>query len=354
MREITKKELAELLEKKNDLDFVTYAITPFHMLCVKALLEKIHDVYGRRIKGIILIGKHEAAGYMLTSWEKEDWVDAEIYRINMAYRTENPAKKKVSYKEKKMIIATPMDPWAFLGIYCKENTTYIPICITLDDGIGSYLSVRELFFHYIESSGSLRISIKRIIGPVVSRIILTVKGIKYSHFGIFAKKNFMNEETCEYYRKTLTKETSDENQLFEGKSLLYLGSWYEDECDLINKEKVAKELMGKYSNSGYDIYIKGHPRYPLVLLERDFPVTTITSTESIENILGKSVKKPMIVVTWMSTAIFTLAGLWKIETIVLVDKYDKKYYSLIKENVEKFAKVTMVDAYTGKVVYESK
>lgn len=303
-------ELAACLIKNHKLDFVGYAITPFHLSGLKAYISYLHDSLEREINGIVLIGKHDKAGYLLsTDISFEGYVHARVEYLEMEGKL-----KSLPYKGMKhdLKIVCPEAAWLNLSLYCKKYTNYNVKNVIVDDGMGSYLSFLERV--YVDSQEECSIckaicfGLKRIIIKALE-VILFGRSIKFS---IFDKKHFMEPLPRYYYKNAIESGMTHSNINFAKHSVVYLGTVYPTSEEKIRREHLIGEILESYYNKGYKIYIKGHPREEVSFADVTFPVEELPQKISIEEMVCISEIKPEIVMGWNSSALVTLSALWKI------------------------------------------
>ncbi len=308
-------ELAYCMSQNTDLDFVAYVITPFHLSGVKAYLDYYHDQLMRNLKGIILIGKHDRSGYLLS----EDimlapYLDAKVFQFEM--EGELP-KWDCTGKKKDLMLICPETPWLALDIFCKKSSNYRVTNIIVDDGTGSYLSLFERAQFFANEVNSRSKAVVFYLKRVALRVVSFAIGIKTEKFSIFDRKHFMENTSLKYYKKAI--EAGLEKSEFDlvGKSVVYLGTAYPSDAEKQRRESLVFNYLKRYYEDGYKIYIKAHPRDNMASANIPFPVEILPRNNSIEEIICGSSVKPEIVMGWNSSALITLSAIWGVYCLSL-------------------------------------
>lgn len=338
MNYINNDGLVDLI-KEGDVDFIAYALTPWHAIGVSACIKKINNC-SNISKGIILISTPENDSQHFLIDENNFQIDKTIkckYYYYINYKTDVSLKtffSEIFYSLRKeshvseISIINPLNINYRIGSYIIDNTNIKSInYYIVDEGLKNYLPIKTKFHLDIHSIISI---IKSIRSKAITHISSKTKNINY--FLIMNKihgKCIPNYDVLHYYQNSIpVVKFSLENISPYYNSIVLNSQPYEE----FNKNyggadfMVIKELCRLLELES--VILKPHPREKK--LDKYYELkcnVEKNSKASLEEILANIPKDllPKCIIGFTSTTLVTSKLFWNIKTVSLINLLDKQF-----------------------------
>lgn len=321
MDKIKGLDLIDYAVEKN-VDFLAFAVSPWHMLGVRAVLEALmlkHET----LNGIIAICKNVNGHYTIepelyrTMREVEMvYYDSEVQKDSRIWNAIDLRMKKIYSSPQNFYFLMPYEIDIFLYAYYYKKLNYAHItCYIIDEGLGTYLGIKR---NKVGKNGKYQCDIKENLrNLLIKRYTYKLKqSYRYNNFSIleWSKENgwVKNEKSVKYYEKVLKKnKVSDfENANIYRDALLintqpFMGVGIPENNEDV---KILLKLCELCKEREIKVVIKPHPgqkdldRYAEL---RSFAYFDLRKELSQEEILSSLKEKPRAVVAYSSTTLVT-------------------------------------------------
>ena len=320
-------------KKYKDRNFFAYICTSWQVKGVEVAINTLRKK-NERIKATVFVADHDITGRIVYKKdcppiEDVEWVEVRCDEYNKLYKTENKI-KRFSISEKSFRLKKDV------YVFCPGNidirwlyliTTAFNRGITIifgDDGAGGYIGYGDLYKKSFINSIVHAYFIKKLYktNRIIDQRILTKNEFGYVR----------NEIIADEYEQVLSKGGSplskDIIDYFSGKVLLNTQCLYDNkqidgEQDL-NALQHLHDVLG--DNRNKDVIIKPHPRELSLDRYTRFPEWKVMSEINItqEEIFSKLKIKPKMIIGIHSSTLINLKALFGIETISLVNFFEKE------------------------------
>jgi hypothetical protein len=345
---ITQKELVDYCKQNPDIDFIARCITPWHLLGIKAFVNRLKYREKRTIKGIIFIMAHSLTGYAIDSSKIDpiENITAKIYDIQESFFHGNnlskgirnilmPSFRKGNCNYKSLYIISPMKSWSSLSVdILNANCKYNISNIVIDDGFLSYESKFQMLLKQFAETKSIASFFKNIIQFPYEYALQNKYNYEKIHWALFQKnhgKFIANYKVVNCYKKILEMDSSRQigcqiEDNFQNDYVIIITQPFEDH-DLDYKLFVQERLIpikNYFSSKNVDVYIKPHPRERTLEYYNQFKLLNYNGP--IEQFTFSCKKCPLYFIGIYSTALVTInlfSGIKTISLSKLVEPYVK-------------------------------
>lgn len=342
--------LEKLVKQNPDINFVSFAVTPWHITGIEAALLWMQE-RGEKPNGVCLVTPHYRSGivcdvntykngfskkFLFISDKKRpySWIKNRYLLMKFAYRDVSKKKKD----ENLYLIAPSYNIDIGMYLYRLLRHRHVVHLIT-EEGVGTYL-------------GTLKIEVP----PPTFGLSSTIKNprnlSKWQHYRIkkYIDKHHeikdlrlffqdddgsvrVNEEIAPFFKKAIENEASKtSNRLKEtdlsDKVLLCTGAWIRDKVFDDEDYRVLRAVCDDLHRRGYEIFLKLHPRdnffvdHAAELHARVFDVPC-----SLEVLCA--VNPPKAIVGYSSTALVTANLFWNIPAFCLCGMLDQSKLDIL-------------------------
>ncbi len=323
----------------HELDFVAFAMTPFHLVGIKAYLQYLHENGYEKVKGILLISRHKKNGYILRSNEIkfEKFCEATVgyyddahenieTKVKLIHEIFGGIKRKRKEKGKKALyLIHQAVPRIYLCIECIGKTNYFVHNVVTDDGISSHFGMLHWAKMTARDNDSIFMGIKYIILRMTGQAIQKCYSIPITNFSFFSPQRLFDKKIIEMYKKVLENENLQCGIMEKEKYILYLSQPIDDVYTQKALLNIANAVLSYYKGKNYKIYVKLHPREQQLGLTDDMDVVYLDKHLSVESIIANTVNKPDYIIGWSSTSLLTLSAFWDINCYSLYKNLTAKY-----------------------------
>jgi len=375
IQEVDAKALYQIIREKNDLDFLCFAITPWHAIGIDAALFDLGKRLKRKPSGIIVINSHRLQGFLISesSFISKEFADVTFLRaldsnldISRFFAPNHALTGLFSWTISNLIhkimlifikanrrsinIISPRYPNILSAIIFGAQDVrklYKAYYIVVDEGLGSYFRplrgwILEKTHEYKKTNHpSMFWRLKFVLHlmnaflfKVIFHLFKCEKMIFFRNTGDL-RRGVPDQRVVDLYKKIIykrtflpeSKDTPTENKKQDALILLTQPM---SEAGLI-REDYEKEILGKVLNvlksSGIKLILKPHPRenkkkYSSCLNSGPYSGwLELTDTDfSIEQYLALEEKNlnVLAIIGWNSTALITVRILFQIRTISLL------------------------------------
>ena len=342
--ELSIAEIADLVVKNNEINFVGFAITPWHLLGVESCINYLKKDKNLQINSGLVIMKHRQTGFALN----ESDVSQKDFKFVVKHNEKFVIKKEIIrflqyivffFKKKKtsedIYIACPAKLHLMFGneIFRKTNKN-IRFIIT-DEGVAQYMNT--LF----KGKGvEKKIAIYRSINSFFNRIFLK-KGEVISHTLLQPTLNdeyVINQQVVDSYKKIIKNKYSEDCYPFDNNAILICTTaWKRD--DIVNNEDtiLLKKVIKICKQIGYKIYLKTHPRDKYFeTIATEICDIQLDATVPVECVYCQS-KLPKFIMSFSSTVLVTAKLFTEMQPICLTDLLERNRISMFY--------ITEIDAF---------
>lgn len=320
-------------ENHKHFDFIGRCITPWHLIGLKAYLQKMYNEKQRNLYGILVIEKHQRDGVVL---DVENLNFDENIIINIIQFEE----EKNSYKLNKTVqfllntkfpdhvdseisIIAPNTPWLFLAGECKQIGLDCKLMV-VDEGIANYNGLYHWLLGNYQENKKLKGSILILIRKVIAFLLKLRLGLEEERFMLFNStkdKLIRNDNAIKYYRQVINKETNFEQSIELKKNYIIIFTQPFIEDEVIEKEvlfELYNILQILLEDKGYSVYFKIHPREKSCknYIDAGFNVLKDQSS-SAEQYIGSLKNKPDYIFSFHSTVLISLTLFYDLQAISL-------------------------------------
>lgn len=333
---------------KKDVDYIALVVSPWHMIGVQAVLEKLTEEH-RDMHGIIVICKNGNRKYtinpdMYGSMQGAEFVyyESEIkkdFRIWKAMDLRVKGDQNIKVK-KFFLIPHKIDIFLY-AYYANKLVGQILGCYILDEGLGTYIGLNGS--DYDKKNGFLTLFVQRLVDGIAKKYTnRLIRSNRWNNFSVLKSNDcngwVNNEQSIQYYSKALNKidiQDEEANQMYSNAIVIntqpFMGVGIPEENVDID---ILLELCRKCKDKGLNIVIKPHPgqndleRYARL---QEYVFWDLRKGFSQEAILNSLKKKPKAVVAFSSTTLLTTKLFYGIPSYSLAK-------ILLKENINSFHK----------------
>ena len=355
MKYITKHQFDSLVcENGIELDVVAKCTTKWHLLGIRAFLEKLSESYDN-IRMMILIQKHDVAGYLI---REEDLIfpqntTCEVYYEEPSVLTGKQRIKKLipllfeSYKiqdNKKLYILYPFHPDYALALMYSQKTQRLSVPVCIDEGIGTYRGFWDLFvFNFNDSK-------KKALFFVLFELLRKLLSLRIhsTDFTLFKKEGAVlikQKEVVDYYRTILLQDSKGKEIIVPQKDYILVITQPFEQGESQKFIKHVEKIYGRYieyfREKGFKIIYKPHPRESEERYQyySDSGDETIIERMAMETLIAAVSNKPRYVLGNNSTALVTANVLYEIQAISIIKSIYQEMPAKSKKGAREFIKM---------------
>lgn len=294
----------------NNIRFVGFCITPWHLLGAKVCYESIKET-DKDVTPIFLILKHPETGFCVEESITDNIIyckKKEIQLSDALYNIFSNILDFLCFNKHKIYVASPWMPntrmrYNVFGFPPKKVIYYI-----FEEGIESYDNNAYSIISYYKKNGFSKHFLMFANNIILSKLLSWNRRVEY--FMPFSFKDNMfvkNHNVINYYKKILSIDDT-----FENKSNSVLILTQENDAQHIS---YYKKIVNIIKQNIEKVYIKPHPRFPI---DKDiFANVCLLPSGAIEDVYKKINCKFVIGID--STALLTLNYLYGATTISIIN-----------------------------------
>ena len=339
-------EIADFVVKNNEINFVGFAITPWHLLGVESCISYLRNDVGLCINPGLVIMKHKQTGYALNENDIKDKQFSFVIKHNEIYTARKEILRFFQYirfflSRKKtfdnIFIASPAKLHLMFGneIFRKTNKR-IKFIIT-DEGCAQHMGTL-----YNGGNVGKKIRIYRLINRFFNYIFLKRNNVLHHTLLLPSKKEkfIVNQQVANSYLRIMKKKYSENIYSFNEKSVLLCTTAWQRNNILDDEDEVClRKVVNLCKNAGYKIYLKTHPRdryFEKIAL--DICDELLETCVPIEVLYCQN-KLPKIIISYSSTVLVTAKIFTKIQPICLTSLLNRtKISSFYLNEIDAFKK----------------
>lgn len=345
IEEISFDQIIEQFKINSQLNFIAFAITIHHVNAIDVCLKKLKKE-GIELKGYILLVSHPITGIRIS---EKDFLylsrNINVCRLSGNINSSSTIRCSLflfksficsrSFFRKIYIASAGVDYRLVEYIESRINKSKVNF-ILLDDGSGSYVNpffdaIQSLYYSNFKTV-TFTMLFKTFIRIFTEQFFIKFLSINSSvvDFRIFNRKKCKNKFMYEpkqdilFYYLELFKKISDKipeeiTALFENKILI--NTQCLKECSMTNGVvdfEIIKDLVNGLRRLDFEVVIKTHPRELDTEKYHSLNCVVYSDTSySQESIIAGTSKKPICVVSFCSSTLLNLSGVYKIPAISL-------------------------------------
>lgn len=341
MKVYTENEFVELVNNRNDINFLAAAITPWHALGIDAAIYQLLQ-QGIKLKGYVMLVAHAVTGSAIgeANFHMNRYADIKIVTISadkepktISDKIKNKCNKYWYYmkhnpfEEAKQMFywAVPLKPSYELipkiALHKKEYNVQI---IITDEGLGSYLNTPFKWLRFSFTEGNFKAGLcsawNLLIRDRYYIYRLQKRGqLKYYQLLKGKRGNWIqNDEAVSAYRYILGMEKYEEDFSSYGNSVIInTDMFFESGIFRQGKDnEIYKTICDFLAQSKIHVILKPHPREQK--LDRYSNIKCVIEKKNIvaqESILATLQTKPYCIIGTASTTLVTAKILFGIEAI---------------------------------------
>lgn len=351
-KEITAKDLVEIIKANPDINFVANAVTPWHAIAIDASIKWLQD-QGVVLKGLCLLEPYTDYGFACDTNVFTNTVSKK-YLYKYSFHPYHLLRRKFYFyrfifgnahkrKSDDIVYLLSADRRINIGSYIYELLPHKHICFILtEEGVGTYLGTQEPII------------------PTYNSFISYLKYLKFKHkisMNHYVEKHhevvnnrlftededgelILNERIVPYYRDSVydkAKRALGEAAKFDLRDSVLLctnGWWPRSKVKDDEDYKVLLEVCNNLHAKGIKIILKPHPRDAFFAQHaKDLNAEIMEQSYPIEPIC--SISRPKAIIGYSSTALVTAKLFWNIPVYCLSDMLDQSKLDdfYIKETV---------------------
>lgn len=335
------KEVESILEK-SDYDYIAFAMTPWHAYSISAAILCLENMNDCLLKGIVIIIKNKNEPYLID----DDYfaaIDAKCYRYNPIHSMKDMLSQETisTYycftRQKKQIVSksniyvlSQQKPYVlWLAILNKVNKEKKVNSVVCDEGAGSYInSAKDRLNIGKENNKSLLKYLKSIYDEYVlipTAINKLASSNSLFDMCLFEKKQNkvkIKESMATYYKKAMETHlqyiefsvpTIDHKYV-----LVNTQPTSRDEIrDEMEIDLLWEEIINLYTNNGYKVLVKPHPREEDNLKYIKMGAEVINEKHIAQELLLMKMRAPFVLISIFSTTLLTTPIFNDIRTVCL-------------------------------------
>ncbi len=337
VKDITFKQLVDLLIADSSYNFVATAITPWHALSCSSSINSINNV--TLLKGIVLFYPREFGEYYVdeSHFDILKEVSVEYYKINQG------EEKLIKFgtiiqqimfsmsshnnRLRCLYVFSPWYPNIYMASGLYHNVPDIKIThVTYDEGISTYMYPKNKF--QWSRNNSVLQNLRKCFSFFITMRFCMLQ-IKHNHKIIDTKLYYkkgkslvVNTNIRKAYRAILNKNNVDlQIDIKPNSVIICTNAWDRDQfcgkpIDISIIEVISKKLI----NIGYNVYVKPHPRdldYRNQYKNVDCSFLEYRSL-SMEQAIANMPIKPVAIIGFSTTVLLTCRLFWNIKPISLI------------------------------------
>lgn len=316
-----------------EFDFLAYIVSPWHLLGVKAVVQKL-KAGTSDIRGLVMICKNHCDKYLITEIPEIEGVEFAYYEngnlsissifgiLRIWFRRNDIAEKTKSF-----IIPYKLDVFLYALYSLKNKKKCITECYIIDEGLGTYLGLNidkltntKRVFNITECLSLVKNKISELLRSSLE-LKLKKQTLIYDFSLLIQDKNNhlrTNESVVDYYRQVISSEAiicQEENNIYDNAVLINTQplEGVVDNADIDILYNCCKQCYAK----GIKVVVKPHPA------EKDLNIYSkldqyvnwdLRNELSQEVILNSLIKKPLAIISFYSTTLVTSKLFWGIPT----------------------------------------
>lgn len=354
-KEITAKDLVEIIKANPDINFVANAVTPWHAIAIDASIMWLQD-QGVDVRGLCLLEPHMDYGYVCDTSVFTNTVSKK-YMYKYSFHPYHLIRRKYYFyrfifgnvhKRNSDNLVYLLSPGTNvdIGSYVYELLPHKHIrYILTEEGVGTYLGTCEREIPTYNSFITFLKYLKTI--HRYSMIDYVEKHHEVVNNRLFTEDEdgelILNERIVPYYRDSVydkAKRALGEAAKFDLRDsvLLCTNAWYRDKVKDDEDYKVLLDVCNNLHAKGVKIILKPHPRDAFFaehaknlhaeIMEHSYPIESMCS-----------ISQPKAIIGYSSTALVTAKLFWNIPVYCLSDMLDQsKLDDLYLKETGKFKK----------------
>lgn len=335
------KEVESILEK-SDYDYIAFATSPWHAYSISAAILCLQNMNDCLLRGIIFIIKNKNESYLID----DDYfaaIDAKCYRYNPNHSMKDMLSQEIisTYycftRQKKQIVSksniyvlSQQKPYVlWLAILNKVNKEKKVNSVVCDEGAGSYInSAKDRLNIGKLNNKSLLKYLKSIYDEYVL-IPTTINKLTSSNslfdMCLFEKKHNkvkIKESMAMYYKKAM--ETHLQYIEFSVPTIdhkyVLVNTQPTSRDEIRNEMEIDvlwEEVINLYTNNGYKVLVKPHPREKDNLKYIKMGAEVIDEKHIAQELLLMKMRAPFVLISIFSTTLLTTPIFNDIHTVCL-------------------------------------
>ena len=330
MKTISIKLLLEKI-KKSDVNILGFVITPWHLIGMRAFIEKMK--YDGLYKGhMILVGRLQKHDYVIKNVDETD--------LCVLKENEIPVLKESFFKKFRYLIKSQslndkdslyiVAPWNYRfnnAIYLYKYTKRKCILCKIDEGVATYMVTSNALYQSL-TTFNFKLFF-RWLGRTNAQILLK----RNMDCNLLIKRNGKltpNQSILPFYRKVLNVENIN---IQKSSKDIVLATMAFPENEVYNDELTIKtgNAVSFLISKGFNVTIKPHPREENVESKYSSMGCPIAEKhQSIEEFLLR--ERPCAIISFSSTTLITAKLFYGIEPISLYYMLNLKNFSMKYRN----------------------
>lgn len=343
MDRISVTNLTKYVEDNPEIKYVAHVATPMCVIWAKACLYYMHEeMHMSNLKGVFLVcawtnGKYAINDKLPVKNENTPWLDEPEWFVldegGVSADTKirsflDIGKKNKSTREVYMIDTDVL--WITPSLYFRKLSSVELKHFYLDFNRWPFKFAERLRNEVLlmRTNGIIPIVRMYFLAHLRS-FVASVYRVEVKRIYGYDKKKFFSDEYIKYTRMVLDNEKNAYEFFPEGKYVVYLSNPYKAEERQIVAQ-IAEDVLVKYYQKGYKIYVKQHPREEKDIPFKQIKVEYLPKGYAIEGLVATTENKPRAVIAGSTSAVIEIARLWHdIDCFfILNDKRAKKSASL--------------------------
>lgn len=346
------KHLVEII-KSNNINFIGFAVTPWHANGIDVAYNYIKKCYKTDITEAIIIVKHSDTGYAIDSSDFTNRYSRIFYMDILNSNYYGAKYNKVLYKycfgnicnfsrRKELIIANHCFSNHIVSALLYDTLLDYHITrIICDEGVATYMKTLDTN----KSSSFIKRTYRYIRCQFVDFIISTMHPVinmnifKQSFWG---SKLLDNKFVYPYYHHVFQMQCEKKQEELDLRKTIVICTTAWKRTSVLDNEdlRVLKIITDDLFARGYSLALKTHPRdHFFEEYCDDLHCKNISNMfKNVESICALS--KPLAIISFSSTALITSSLFWNIPTFCISDMLDaSKLSDEYKKEIQRFKSV---------------
>ena len=342
--------------KNDEYNIIAFIVTPWHLLGVRALLERLKDE-GKYKNHLICIMPHADTGYVFDPHNLPE--DCVYLKEKKTPELSAPffwkffllIRSQVSNSRNPLYIVSPWSYRINTSIYLSAKTARKIILCKVDEGVATYMKTSNPLYQSINNR-----NLKQFLNYFASKFLHLFINNKQNCNLLYYKNNelYPNSKIIPYYKKILCNNRA----VTHNPQLILIATMAFSKEEVYNDEiaKKLEQIILFLTKNNYVCELKPHPREDnFIDVYSRYNIKIVDNKYSMEEYLIKS--QPKCLISFSSTCLITAKLFYNIKPISVInfldlENFSKKYYNEMNSFRKVFANIVSFPSSKDELIKE--